>query len=110
MTNTDALLDLLAQKRKEVAALEQAVTALGLSPSVREPLTGPRYSSKGHPFGNGEPDAELAAAAGIAVGGNARPDKWRKFLSLRRNGVSFWTAATKLRVHKNTAQRLESLV
>lgn len=105
--NEMALVALLEQKRREVKALEQAIVALGLTSPISAP-TRP-LSSKGHPFGNGEPDAELAAAAGINLIASCRPDKWRKYLTLRRKGIAAGAAAAKVVLSPNTAARLEPL-
>lgn len=103
------LLDLIAQKEDELRALKLTANMLAL-PLAEGPLTGPRHSSQGHPFGNGEPDAELAEAAGMALTPVARTDKWRKYLALRRAGKTFWQAAGKAKIHRDTAQRLDALV
>ena len=63
-------------------------------------------------YGNGEPDSELAAAAGLHLnrGRRARTDKWRKYLALRRQGMTTWRAIAKTRLHQDTARKLDALV
>jgi len=103
----------VAQIRKELAYLiergERAKSTLAainlLFPADPEP--GP---SAGHAYGNGEPDAELAKAAGIRYPGRARPSVWREYLSLRRSGVPATTASWKARLNPATARKLEKLV
>lgn len=109
-TTTQDIKARIAQRQEEIRVLEATLRLLGLDTEKPEVGAPRRLSSTGHPFGNGEPDAELAEAAGLGFPGNVRPDKWRKYLALRRSGKSFWVAATKTNIHKHTAQRLESLV
>jgi len=105
----------VAQIRRELEYLiergERAKSTLTAINLLFPAAEGPPESATGHPYGNGEPDAELAKAAGIDMSrGRARPDKWRKFLALRRNGQPFAAAYARLGLSINTAKRLEALV
>lgn len=55
-------------------------------------------------------DQELAKAAGIRLTATSRPDVWRKYLSRRAEGATFWGACTDLRLWRDTARKLDALL
>ena len=99
---TTNLAQVRADLQARIADGERAATTLAALDAV--------YGTGKH-YGNGEPDAELAEAAGLTLRPRwSRPDKWREFLRLRRDGTSFPRACERLKLHRDTAARLEKLV